>query len=150
MPLYNIPLNIPIHGIEMFAGKGSTLVRSAGNFAYILKKDTDLNGYAYIKLANQRIKKISLKCLATIGKLSNPYHDLQNFRKAGTIRNINIRPTVRGVAMNPIDHPHGGGEGRAPIGHAGPMTPWGKPALGLKTRKNKKASDKLIVSRRKK
>lgn len=136
MPLYNIPLNIPIHGIEMFAGKGSTLVRSAGNFAYILKKDTDLNGYAYIKLANQRIKKISLKCLATIGKLSNTYHDLQNFRKAGTIRNINIRPTVRGVAMNPIDHPHGGGEGKASGGRVS-VTPWGLITKGRKTVKNK-------------
>lgn len=136
MPLYNIPLNIPIHGIEMFNGSGSSLVRSAGNFAYILKKDSNLNGFAYVKFANKRIKRISLKCLATIGKLSNPYHDLSNYGKAGTIRNLNIRPTVRGVAMNPIDHPHGGGEGKASGGRVS-VTPWGLITKGRKTVKNK-------------
>jgi len=136
MPLYNIPLNVPIHNIEMFSNKGGSLVRSAGNSAFIIKKDTDINGFAYIKLANKRIKKISLKCKATIGRLSNPYHDLYNYRKAGLIRNLNKRPTVRGVAMNPIDHPHGGGEGKASGGRVS-VTPWGFITKGRKTVRNK-------------
>lgn len=136
MPLYNIPLNIPIHGIELYPGHGATLVRSAGNFAYILKKDTFLTGFAYIKLNNTRIKKIPLLCLATIGKLSNVYHDLKNFTKAGTLRNLNIRPSVRGVAMNPIDHPHGGGEGKTSGGRIS-VTPWGLVTKGKKTVKIK-------------
>ena len=136
MPLYNIPLNIPIHNIELYPGSGGTLVRTAGNFAYILKKDNTLQGYAYIKLSNQRIKKISLLSRATIGKLSNNYHDLYNYGKAGFIRNLNIRPSVRGVAMNPIDHPHGGGEGKASGGRVS-VTPWGLKTKGRKTVKNK-------------
>lgn len=136
MPLYNIPLNIPIHNIEMFYNKGGSLVRSAGNSAFIIKKDININGFAYIKLSNQRIKKIPLICKATIGKLSNPYHDLYNYKKAGKMRNLNIRPTVRGVAMNPIDHPHGGGEGKASGGRVS-VTPWGFITKGYKTVKNK-------------
>jgi len=136
MPLYNIPLNIPIYNIETIYNRGSTLVRSAGNFAFIIKKDIDINGFAYIKLNNKRIKKISLMCNATIGKLSNQYHDLYNYQKAGIIRNLNIRPTVRGVAMNPIDHPHGGGEGKTSGGRVS-VTPWGLITKGYKTVKNK-------------
>lgn len=137
MPLYNIPLNVPIHNIELYPGHGGSLVRSAGNFAYILKKDNSINGYAYIKLNNKRIKKLPLLCLATIGKLSNVYHDLKNYQKAGTIRNLNKRPTVRGVAMNPIDHPHGGGEGKTSGGRVS-VTPWGLITKGHKTVKNKR------------
>ena len=136
MPLYNIPLNIPIFNIETIYNKGGSLVRSAGNFAFIIKKDSDINGFAYIKLNNKRIKKIPLVCSATIGKLSNQYHDLYNYKKAGRIRNLNIRPTVRGVAMNPIDHPHGGGEGKASGGRVS-VTPWGLITKGRKTVKNK-------------
>jgi large subunit ribosomal protein L2 len=136
MPLYNIPLNISIHNIETIYNKGSTLIRSAGNFAYIIKKDSDINGFAYIKLNNKRIKKISLMCNATIGKLSNQYHDLYNYKKAGRIRNLNIRPTVRGVAMNPIDHPLGGGEGKTSGGRVS-VTPWGRITKGKKTVKIK-------------
>ena len=137
MPLYNIPLNVPIHNIELYPGHGGNLVRSAGNFAYILKKDNYLTGFAYIKLNNKRIKKLPLLCLATIGKLSNVYHDLINYQKAGTIRNLNRRPTVRGVAMNPIDHPHGGGEGKTSGGRVS-VTPWGLITKGYKTVKNKR------------
>ena len=136
MPLYNIPLNIPIFNIETIYNKCGSLVRSAGNFAFIIKKDSDINGFAYIKLNNKRIKKIPLMCSATIGKLSNQYHDLYNYKKAGRIRNLNIRPTVRGVAMNPIDHPHGGGEGKASGGRVS-VTPWGLITKGRKTVKNK-------------
>lgn len=136
MPLYNIPLNVEIHNIEMFYNKGGSLVRSAGNSAFIIKKDLNLNGFAYIKLSNLRIKKIPLICRATIGRLSNPYHDLFNYKKAGTIRNLNKRPVVRGVAMNPIDHPHGGGEGKASGGRVS-VTPWGFITKGYKTVKNK-------------
>ena len=136
MPLYNIPLNVPIHSIELYPGHGASLVRSAGNFAYILKKDTFITGFAYVKLNNKRIKKIPLLCLATIGRLSNMYHDLNNYTKAGTIRNLNFRPTVRGVAMNPIDHPHGGGEGKTSGGRIS-VTPWGFITKGRKTVKIK-------------
>ena len=136
MPLYNIPLNIPIHNIELNKNGGGSLVRTAGNYAFILKKDLDINGFAYIKLSNSRIKKIPLVCLATIGKLSNSYHMLFNFKKAGYMRNINRRPVVRGVAMNPIDHPDGGGEGKASGGRVS-VTPWGLITKGLKTVKKK-------------
>lgn len=136
MPLYNIPLNIPIHNIELNKNSGGSLVRTAGNYAFILKKDLDINGFAYIKLSNSRIKKVPLVCLATIGKLSNSYHMLFNFKKAGYMRNINRRPVVRGVAMNPIDHPHGGGEGKASGGRVS-VTPWGLITKGLKTVKKK-------------
>ena len=136
MPLYNIPLNVPIHNIELSLNQGGTIVRSAGNYAFIIKKDNDLNGYAYVKLSNQRIKKIHLSCKATIGKLSNPYHDLYNYKKAGLVRNLNKRPVVRGVAMNPIDHPHGGGEGKASGGRVS-VTPWGFITKGRKTVKHK-------------
>lgn len=137
MPLYNIPLNVPIHSIELYPGHGATLVRSAGNFAYILKKDSYITGFAYLKLSNKRIKKIPLLCLATIGKLSNMYADLNNYTKAGTIRNLNFRPKVRGVAMNPIDHPHGGGEGKTSGGRVS-VTPWGLITKGKKTVKIKR------------
>lgn len=137
MPLYNIPLNVPIHNIELKQNKGGSLVRSAGNSAFILKKDSEINGFAYVKLSNLRIKKIPLVCIATIGKLSNPFHSLVNLRKAGMSRNLNRRPVVRGVAMNPIDHPHGGGEGKASGGRVS-VTPWGLITKGHKTVKNKK------------
>lgn len=137
MPLYNIPLNTPIYNIELYPNQGGTLIRSAGNFAYITKKDTDITGFAYVKLANKRLKKIPLVCIASIGKLSNKYHDLYNYRKAGMNRNLNKRPVVRGVAMNPIDHPHGGGEGKASGGRVS-VTPWGLITKGRKTVKNKK------------
>jgi large subunit ribosomal protein L2 len=137
MQLFNIPINIPISNIELFPGSGSSLVRSAGNMAYIIKKDKNINGFAYIKLSNKRIKKLSLTCTAMIGRVSNKYHNLINYRKAGTMRNLNIRPTVRGVAMNPIDHPMGGGEGKSSGGRVS-VTPWGKITKGKKTVKNKK------------
>lgn len=137
MPLYNIPLNTPIHNIELFQNQGGSLVRSAGNFAYITKKDTNLNGFAYIKLSNCRLKKIPLLCIASIGKLSNTYHDLYNYKKAGMSRNLNRRPVVRGVAMNPIDHPHGGGEGKTSGGRVS-VTPWGFITKGYKTVKYKR------------
>lgn len=137
MPLYNIPLNVPIHNIEIFPNRGGCLVRSAGNFAFIIKKDNNLNGFAYVKLSNKRIKKIPLVCKATIGKLSNIYHNLYNYKKAGQMRNLNKRPKVRGVAMNPVDHPHGGGEGKASGGRVS-VTPWGLVTKGRKTVKNKK------------
>lgn len=137
MPLYNIPLNTPIHNIELNQKGGGSLVRTAGNYAYILKKDNDINGFAFVKLSNKRIKKIPLVCLASIGRLSNNFHSLRNLKKAGTVRNLGKRPVVRGVAMNPIDHPHGGGEGKTSGGRVS-VTPWGLITKGKKTVKNKK------------
>ena len=147
MPIMNIPVGTVIHNIEMRPGKGAQIARSAGSSAQILGREEK---YVLIRLRSGETRKILGTCMATIGEVGNGDYSLVNLGKAGRTRHMGIRPTVRGSVMNPNDHPHGGGEGRAPIGRSGPMTPWGKPALGYKTRKNKKASDKYIVSRRKK
>ena len=147
MEIANIPVGTVIHNIELRPGKGGQLARSAGNSAQILGRE---GKYVLIRLASGETRKILGTCRATIGVVGNEDYGLVKVGKAGRTRHKGIRPTVRGSVMNPNDHPHGGGEGRAPIGRSGPMTPWGKPALGLKTRKNKKQSDKYIVTRRKK
>ena len=147
MPIMNIPVGTVIHNIELKPGKGGQLARSAGNSAQILGRE---DKYVLIRLASGETRKTLGTCRATIGEVGNEDYGLVKIGKAGRTRYKGIRPTVRGSVMNPNDHPHGGGEGRAPIGRSGPMTPWGKPALGYKTRKNKKESDKYIVTRRKK
>ena len=147
LPLENIPEGTTIHNIEIQPGKGGSLVRSAGSSAQILGRE---GKYTLIRLTSGEVRKVLSVCYATIGEVGNADHELVKIGKAGRKRHMGIKPTVRGSVMNPNDHPHGGGEGRAPIGRKGPVTPWGKPALGYKTRKNKKASDKLIVRRRKK
>ena len=147
MPIMNIPVGTVIHNIELKPGKGGQLARSAGNSAQILGRE---DKYVLIRLASGETRKILGTCRATIGEVGNEDYELVKIGKAGRTLYKGIRPTVRGSVMNPNDHPHGGGEGRAPIGRSGPMTPWGKPALGYKTRKNKKESDKYIVTRRKK
>ena len=146
MPIMNIPVGTTIHNIELKPGKGGQLARSAGGSAQILGRE---GKYVLIRLASGETRKILGTCRATIGVVGNEDYELVKVGKAGRTRFKGIRPTVRGSVMNPNDHPHGGGEGRAPVGRSGPMTPWGKPALGLKTRKNKKESDKYIVTRRK-
>ncbi|MGM9878806.1 MAG: 50S ribosomal protein L2 [Bacilli bacterium] len=145
LPLMNIPEGTLVHNIELQPGKGGELARSAGASAQILGKE---GKYVLIRLASGEVRKVLGTCMATIGEVGNEDYSLVKIGKAGRKRHKGVRPTVRGSVMNPNDHPHGGGEGRAPIGRSGPMTPWGKPALGYKTRK-KKASDKLIVRRRK-
>ena len=147
LPIMNIPVGTVIHNIELKPGKGASLARSAGASAQILGRE---DKYVLIRLSSGETRKILGPCKATIGTVGNEDYGLVKIGKAGRTRHKGFRPTVRGSVMNPNDHPHGGGEGRAPIGRSGPMTPWGKPALGYKTRKNKKASDKYIVSRRKK
>ena len=147
LPIMNIPVGTVIHNIELKPGKGASLARSAGASAQILGRE---DKYVLIRLSSGETRKILGTCRATIGTVGNEDYGLVKIGKAGRTRHKGFRPTVRGSVMNPNDHPHGGGEGRAPIGRSGPMTPWGKPALGYKTRKNKKASDKYIVSRRKK
>ncbi|MDD5826429.1 MAG: 50S ribosomal protein L2 [Bacilli bacterium] len=147
MEIMNIPVGTVIHNIELRPGKGGQLARSAGNSAQILGRE---GKYVLIRLASGEQRKILGTCRATIGVVGNEDFGLVKIGKAGRTRYKGIRPTVRGSVMNPNDHPHGGGEGRAPVGRSGPMTPWGKPALGYKTRKNKKESDKYIVTRRKK
>ena len=147
MEIMNIPVGTVIHNIELRPGKGGQLARSAGNSAQILGRE---GKYVLIRLASGETRKILGTCRATIGVVGNEDYSLVKVGKAGRTRHKGIRPTVRGSVMNPNDHPHGGGEGRAPIGRSGPRTPWGKPALGYKTRKNKKESDKYIVTRRKK
>ncbi len=147
MEIMNIPVGTVIHNIELRPGKGGQLARSAGNSAQILGRE---GKYVLIRLASGEQRKILGTCRATIGVVGNEDFGLVKIGKAGRTRYKGFRPTVRGSVMNPNDHPHGGGEGRAPIGRSGPMTPWGKPALGYKTRKNKKESDKYIVTRRKK
>ena len=147
MEMGNMPEGTTIHNIEMHPGKGGQLARSAGVSAQILGSEEK---YVIVRLQSGEVRKFLKKCRATVGAVGNEDHGLVNYGKAGRMRWKGVRPTVRGSVMNPNDHPHGGGEGRAPIGRKSPMTPWGKPALGYKTRKNKKASDKLIVSRRKK
>jgi len=142
LPISNIPLGSTIHNIELQVGKGAQLVRSAGSSAQLMAKEGE---YAQVRLPSGEVRYIRLNCRATIGTVSNVTHDIVNIGKAGRKRHLGFRPTVRGSVMNPNDHPHGGGEGKAPVGHASPMTPWGKPALGYKTRKTKKYSDKFIV-----
>ena len=145
LPLANIPVGTQIHNIELYPGKGGQLVRSAGNSAQLMAKE---GKYATLRLPSGEMRMVPIVCRATIGVVGNADHSLINIGKAGRKRHMGIRPTVRGSVMNPNDHPHGGGEGRAPIGRSGPSTPWGKPALGLKTRKKNKQSNKLIVRRR--
>ena len=147
LPIMNIPVGTVIHNIELKPGKGAALARSAGASAQILGRE---DKYVLIRLSSGETRKILGTCRATIGVVGNEDYSLVKIGKAGRTRHKGFRPTVRGSVMNPNDHPHGGGEGRAPIGRSGPMNPWGKPALVYKTRKNKKASDKYIVSRRKK
>ena len=147
MEIMNIPVGTVIHNIELRPGKGGQIARSAGNSAQILGRE---GKYVLIRLASGETRKILGTCRATIGVVGNEDYGLVKIGKAGRTRHKGFRPTVRGSVMNPNDHPHGGGEGRAPVGRSGPMTPWGKPALGYKTRKNKKESDKYIVTRRKK
>jgi large subunit ribosomal protein L2 len=146
LPIINIPVGTVVHNIEMRPGKGAQLARSAGSSAQILGREEK---YVLIRLKSGETRKILGTCRATIGEVGNTDHELVKIGKAGRKRLLGIRPTVRGSVMNPVDHPHGGGEGKSPIGRKQPMTPWGKPALGYKTRKKKKASTKLIVKRRK-
>ena len=141
LPIANIPVGTIIHNIELYPGRGAQLVRSAGNMAQLMAKE---NGYALVRLPSGEMRNVPVNCTAVIGQVSNIDHENVNLGKAG---HMGVRPGSRGSVMNPCDHPHGGGEGRAPVGHSGPMTPWGKPALGLKTRKHHKRSDKLIVKR---
>ncbi len=145
LPLANIPEGTMVHNIELKAGKGGQMARSAGSSVQILGRE---GRYTLLRLTSGEVRKVLSTCRATIGEVGNADHELVNLGKAGRKRHMGIRPTVRGSVMNPNDHPHGGGEGRAPIGRKGPVTPWGKPALGHKTRKNKKSSNKLIVRRR--
>jgi len=145
LPISEIPVGTLIHNIELYPKHGGQLVRSAGNSAQLMAKE---DKYATLRLPSGEMRMVPIICRATIGVVGNGDHNLINVGKAGRKRNMGIRPTVRGSVMNPNDHPHGGGEGRAPIGRPGPCTPWGKPALGLKTRKKNKASNKLIVRRR--
>ena len=145
LPLANIPVGTEIHNIEMYPGKGGQLVRSAGNSAQLMAKE---GKYATLRLPSGEMRLIPIVCRATIGQVGNIEHDLVNIGKAGRKRHMGIRPTVRGSVMNPNDHPHGGGEGKTGIGRPGPCTPWGKPALGLKTRKKNKQSNKMIVRTR--
>ena len=145
LPLSAIPVGTEIHNVELYPGKGGQLVRAAGNTAQLMAKE---GKYATLRLPSGEMRLVPIVCRATIGTVGNVEHGLVNIGKAGRKRNMGIRPTVRGSVMNPNDHPHGGGEGRAPIGRPGPCTPWGKPALGLKTRKKNKSSNKLIVRRR--
>ena len=147
LPLENIPVGTMVHNVEMNPGAGARIARSAGSSVQILGKE---GKYVIVRLKSGETRKLLGTCRATVGEVGNTDYELVNLGKAGRKRHMGVRPTVRGSVMNPNDHPHGGGEGRAPIGRAQPMTPWGKPALGLKTRKTKKASTKLIMSRRKK
>ena len=145
LALTDIPVGTVIHNIELHPGKGAQLVRSAGNMAQLMAKE---NGYALLRLPSGELRNVSALCYASIGTVSNLDHENVNLGKAGKTRHRGIRPTVRGSVMNPNDHPHGGGEGKSPVGRPGPVTPWGKPALGYKTRSTKKASNKFIVKRR--
>lgn len=145
LPLSEIPVGTQIHNIELYPGKGGQLVRSAGNSAQLMAKE---GKYATLRLPSGEMRMVPLICRASVGVVGNGEHSLINIGKAGRKRHMGIRPTVRGSVMNPNDHPHGGGEGKTGIGRPGPSTPWGKPALGLKTRKKNKASNKMIVRRR--
>jgi len=145
LPLANIPVGTFIHNVELYPGKGGQLVRSAGAQAQLMAKE---GGMAQVRLPSGEVRYIRMNCLATIGQVGNIEHDTVKIGKAGKKRHMGIRPTVRGSVMNPCDHPHGGGEGKSPIGRPSPVTPWGKPALGYKTRKKKNRTDKFIVKRR--
>ena len=146
MPIEAIPVGTMIHNIELNPGQGGKLVRGAGQEAQLMAKE---GAYAHVRLPSGEMRLVAVRCRATIGTIGNSDHENIKLGKAGRKRHMGIRPTVRGSVMNPNDHPHGGGEGRAPVGHSGPMTPWGKPALGYKTRNKKKQSNKFIVKRRK-
>jgi large subunit ribosomal protein L2 len=146
LPIINIPVGTMIHNIEMKPGKGAQLVRSAGGSAQLMAKE---GSYAHIRLPSGEVRLVSVNCRATIGQVGNLEHENVTIGKAGRKRWMGVRPTVRGVVMNPVDHPHGGGEGKSPIGRPSPVTPWGKPTMGYKTRKKKKGSDRFIVKRRK-
>ncbi|MBQ6874256.1 MAG: 50S ribosomal protein L2 [Clostridia bacterium] len=145
LPLTNIPVGTVIHNVEMYPGRGGQLARSAGNSAQLMAKE---GAYALLRLPSSELRKVPVVCMATVGVVGNTDHENVKIGKAGRTRHMGIRPTVRGSVMNPCDHPHGGGEGKSPIGRPGPVTPWGKPALGYKTRAKKNKSDKLIVKRR--
>jgi len=145
LPLENIPVGTVIHNVELYPGKGAQLVRSAGNSAQLMAKE---NGYAQVRLPSGEVRLVRLNCMAVIGVVSNADHANVSIGKAGRKRHMGVRPTVRGSVMNPCDHPHGGGEGKSPIGRSGPVTPWGKPTLGYKTRSKKAKTDKFIVKRR--
>jgi large subunit ribosomal protein L2 len=147
LPLGSIPEGTTVHNVELKAGKGGEIARSAGASVQILGHE---GKYTLLRLSSGEVRKVLSTCRATVGEVGNADHELVNIGKAGRKRHMGIKPTVRGSVMNPNDHPHGGGEGRTPIGRKNPVTPWGKPALGVKTRNNKKASNKLIVHRRKK
>ena len=146
LPIENIPVGTLIHNIELNPGQGGKLVRTAGGEAQLMAKE---GKYAHVRLPSGEMRLVLARCRATIGTIGNTDHGNIKLGKAGRKRHLGVRPTVRGSVMNPVDHPHGGGEGKAPVGHAGPMTPWGKPALGYKTRKKNKKSDKMITKRRK-
>lgn len=145
LPMSAIPVGTFIHGIELYPGKGAQLVRSAGNMAQLMGKEEK---YALVRLPSGEMRKVPISCRASIGQVSNIDHENVSYGKAGRMRHKGWRPTVRGSVMNPCDHPHGGGEGKSPVGRPGPVTPWGKPALGYKTRKKHNRSDKFIVKRR--
>ena len=145
LPLANIPTGTFVHNVELYPGKGAQLARAAGNMAQLMAKE---NGMALLRLPSGELRNVSATCMATVGQVSNIDHENVKIGKAGRKRHMGWRPTVRGSVMNPNDHPHGGGEGKSPIGHPGPMTPWGKPALGYKTRAHHNRSDKFIVKRR--
>ena len=146
LPIENIPVGTMIHNIELNPGQGGKMVRVAGQSAQLIAKE---GKYAHVRLPSGEMRLVMAKCRATIGVLGNADHENIKLGKAGKKRNMGIRPTVRGTVMNPVDHPHGGGEGKAPVGRPGPLTPWGKPAIGYKTRNKKKQSNKFIVKRRK-
>ena len=145
LPMTNIPVGTFIHNVEMYPGKGAQLARAAGILAQLMAKE---NGYALIRLPSGELRNVPVTCMATIGQVGNVDHENVNIGKAGRKRHMGWRPTVRGSVMNPCDHPHGGGEGKSPVGRPGPVTPWGKPALGYKTRAKHHRSDKFIVKRR--
>jgi len=145
LPISQIPVGTIIHNIELYPGKGAQLVRSAGAFAQLMAKE---NGTAQVRLPSGEVRIVRLDCKATIGQVGNVEHDTVKLGKAGKTRHLGIRPTVRGSVMNPCDHPHGGGEGKSPVGRPGPVTPWGKPALGYKTRNKKARTNKFIIKRR--
>ena len=146
LPIENIPVGTLIHNIELNPGQGGKMVKAAGGEAQLMAKEGE---YAHIRLPSGEMRLVRAKCRATIGTIGNTDHSNVKIGKAGRTRHMGVRPTVRGSVMNPVDHPHGGGEGRAPVGHSGPLTPWGKPALGYKTRKKNNRTDKYIVKRRK-
>ena len=145
LPLTNIPVGTVVHNVELYPGRGGQLARAAGNSAQLMAKE---GAYALLRLPSGELRNVPVNCMATVGQVGNTDHENVKIGKAGRKRHMGWRPTVRGSVMNPCDHPHGGGEGKSPIGRPGPVTPWGKPALGYKTRNTKKKSDKLIVKRR--